>query len=225
MEQATLNKISKSHIFRSMSQEKIISFFKSSNYKIKKFTKGNTIAMRGDTYEAFMILIEGVVIGEMVDLNGNAVEVEIIKAPRPLAPAFLFGKNNKLPVDIIANEKCEILFIPKISVIKLLQSDINILQHYLDIISNRAQFLSERLRLMSFKTIKEKFVYYILRHTENENNEININKNHQQLSEYFGVTRPALSRTISELEKDKIISFKKGKIKIIDKRKFNKILY
>ncbi len=225
MDKKIFEKISKAHIFMGMSEEKIISFFKTSNYRITKYVKGNTIAFRGDLYTEFMVLIEGVVIGEMVDPNGNAIEVEVIKAPRPLAPAILFGKNNKLPVDIIASENSTILFIPKSSVIRLLQSDITILQHYLDIISNRAQFLSQRLRLMSLKTIKEKFTYYILNHPVNKHNELIINKNHQKLSEYFGVTRPALSRVISELEKDKIITFKQKKIKIINRIKLNNILY
>jgi len=216
MDKKILEKISKAHIFMNMPPEKILSFFKTSNYRISKYLKGSTIAMRGDLYNEFMVLLKGSVIGEMVDPDGNAIEVEVIRAPRPLAPAILFGKNNKLPVDIVACEECSVLFIPKNSVIRLLQSDVKILNHYLDIISNRAQFLSERLRLMSFKTIKEKFAYYISNMIKNENHEIIINKNHQELSDYFGVTRPALSRVISEMEKNKIISLKKKKLKIID---------
>ena len=109
MDKSFFKIISKAHIFRGMSPDRIETFIKTSNYKLKKYVKGNTIAFRGDLYLEFMVLIQGTVIGEMVDPNGNAIEVEVIKAPRPLAPAILFGKNNKLQTSKSRTNLCFII--------------------------------------------------------------------------------------------------------------------
>lgn len=38
----------------------------------------------------------------MITESGGVLAVEVIAAPRPLAPAFLFAENNSFPVDVIA---------------------------------------------------------------------------------------------------------------------------
>jgi CRP-like cAMP-binding protein len=39
-----------------------------------------------------------------------------------------------------------------------------------------------------------------------------------KLADFFGVTRPSLSRAIGELEKEKLITADRNKIKILDKQ-------
>jgi CRP-like cAMP-binding protein len=57
-----------------------------------------------------------------------------------------------------------------------------------------------------------------------ENAEIKIPFNRKELSEYINVNRSALSRVLSSLEEDNIISFNKNKFKILDLEKVKKIM-
>lgn len=83
-------------------------------------------------------------------------------------------------------------------------------------------FLSERIKLMSIKTIKGKLAHYILKRTHKL--EFTIERNQKQLAEYFGVARPSLARSLSEMIDSGIIEFHKNKGKILDSNRFKELL-
>lgn len=214
----------RSPLFKGIPAEEITEMLKRVRHRIKKYKKGNTIAFKGDTCEELLVLVKGSVRGEMVDYSAKEVEIEIINAPRPLAPAFLFGPHNVYPVDAVANGEVTLLAIPKGSLITLFQLNATVLRNYLDAISGRAQFLSEKLYFMSFKSIKEKIAHYILTLTKPGQDKVILPRNQRELSEFFGVTRPSLSRVFAELEKDGIISYDRKTVTIKDREGFKKIL-
>ena len=216
--------LSRSPIFTGISPEKIEEMVTRFRYNIRTYKKGNTITLRGEPCEELMIVIKGTVKGEMIDFKGKAIEIEMISAPRPLAPAFLFGKQNRFPVDVVASEEVVLLSIPKSSLINIFQSNATVLNNFLNIISDRTQFLSDKLWFISFKSIKEKIAHYILSLLKKGKNTVMLPKNQQELSEFFGVTRPSLSRVFAELEKENILFYDRRKIIIKDRDKLNEIL-
>jgi CRP-like cAMP-binding protein len=218
------DQLSRSPVFKGIPVPEIKELLNRVQHRFIAYKKGKTIASRGDTCEKLMVLINGSVRGEMIDFNGKAIEVETIPAPRPIAPGFIFGKNNFFPVDVVADQDIIVLSIPKPSLVQLIQLNKTVLNNYLDIISNRAYFLSERLWFMSFKTIKEKFAHYIFTLKKPGENKIVLPKNQQELSEFFGVSRPSLARVISEMEEAQVIEHHRQEIIIKDLEKLKEML-
>lgn len=179
-------------------------FFASLNAVTKTYRKGDYIARQGDTVGSLYMLTKGSVKTEMITESGGVLSVETITAPRPLAPAFLFADNNIFPVDVVALEECEAVLIPKVSVMKQLATDENFLKNYMSFNANRTQFLSERLQLLSIKTIKGKLAYYIQQRASN--GAFKMDRNQKELAEYFGVARPSLARSFSEMVDEGTIS-------------------
>ena len=144
--------------------------------------------------------------------------VEFSREPGSLnaSSAFLFAENNRFPVDVIALEECEIILIPKNAVMRLLATNEHFLQSYMAFNANRTQFLSERLQLLSIKTIKGKLAYYILKRIQGDH--YKQDRNQTELSEYFGVARPSLARSFSEMIEEGAIS-REGKIVDMNKLK------
>ncbi|MBI9069060.1 MAG: Crp/Fnr family transcriptional regulator [Salinivirgaceae bacterium] len=210
-------KLSNSPVFKGLLPDQIESIVKSINHKIKNYSSEQIIASRQDECKNLLIIIKGNVRGEMLDYSGKVLKVEDIYAPRPIAAAFLFGQNNRFPVDVIANTNTEILIIPKDSVLKMFQQNDKILQNYLNSISNRAQFLSQRIWFLSFKTIKGKLAQYLLNLAQPDKVKITMPLTQKELAEFFGVTRPSLARALGELEKAGIIEVNRKEITIIDK--------
>ncbi|MCK4943642.1 MAG: Crp/Fnr family transcriptional regulator, partial [Candidatus Aminicenantes bacterium] len=122
------------------------------------------------------------------------------------------------------SEEVVLLSIPKSSLINIFQSNATVLNNFLNIISDRTQFLSDKLWFISFKSIKEKIAHYILSLLKKGKNTVMLPKNQQELSEFFGVTRPSLSRVFAELEKENILFYDRRKIIIKDRDKLNEIL-
>lgn len=160
----------------------------------------------------------------MVTENGNLLGIEIITAPRPLAPAFLFSDNNHFPVDVIGIQDVEVLRIPKDEVMRLMTTQPDFMQQFLTHNANRTQFLTNRLQLLSIKTIKGKIAHFILEQENLLGNPFSINRNQTELAEFFGVARPSLARSLSEMIADGIIEVNRKEYKILDGKKLRELL-
>lgn len=206
-----------SPIFKGLKPDILKDLFSKTQFYVKSFEKGESIAFRDEQYDTLMIIIKGKIKGEMQDFNGKVIKIEDLEAPQPLAPAFLFGSANKLPVDIFSESKCEILFIPKASFMFLMQENSIILKNYMDRICDKANFLSNRIWFLSFKTIKEKLAHYLLSLDKKNENKILLNKSQTELADFFGVARPSLARVIGELESEGVITVSGKNISILDR--------
>ena len=197
-------------------------FLDALHFKTKSFKKGEWIAQQGDIVKALYIFLKGSVKAEMISEAGTVLNIETIHAPNPLAPAFLFAENNKFPVDVVALKECEIILIPKDTITKQLAGNEKFLQGFMGFTANRAHFLSERLKFLSTKTIKGKLAQYILERSKNTN--FTLEMSQTALSEYFGVTRPSLSRSLSEMINEEIITLKGRNGKILNLAKLRELI-
>lgn len=194
------------------------------HYQVKKFDKDDVVIVAGEPAANLYIVMSGSVKGEMIDYSGKTIKIEDVEAPKPLATAFLFGKENKFPVTVTANNNVELLSIPVSEFLKLLQISQQILINYLNNISTRAQFLSQKLHFLNFKTIKEKMAHYFLQQAGDKLHSVEIRSTQQQLADLFGVTRPSLARVFSEMQKEGLIKVDKKTVTLLHKAKLNELL-
>jgi CRP/FNR family transcriptional regulator, dissimilatory nitrate respiration regulator len=211
-------------IFKGLDAKAIEKIFHRKTFQLKRYEKEQYIAHSHDECDQLMIVIEGSVRGEMTNFSGKTVKIEDITAPRPLAAGFIFGNNNRFPVDIIANQPATLLTLPKDTLIAMMQQNNLVLKNYLDAISSRTQFLSNRIRFLSFKTIKGKIAHYILTHCSEGNNIVILNQSQTRLSDFFGVTRPSLARALREMNQEGIIRVERRKITLLNREKLNNLL-
>lgn len=189
------------------------------HYDIQSFEKGEILAMQDEPCNRLIILSDGYVKAEMADASAKVVKVEDIYAPNPLAVLFLFGKNNRFPVQVTAKEKVTALVIPKTSVLKMLQQNEQVLLNFLNISAMYASMLSKKLHLMSFRTIRQKLAMYFLDLTKPDKKEAELDRTQLALSEYFGVSRPSLARELANMQDDGLIEINKKHVKILNKNK------
>lgn len=190
-------------------------------HTVKHYKKGEYIAYQNDKISFLYMLVKGGVQTEIVSDSGFTLPIEKIKAPYPLAAAFLFADNNKFPVDVIATEECELILITKESVEKQIAKYPGFLRGFMAFNANRMQFLSDRMKIFAHKNIKSKVAFYILS-IENQG-EFHFDRTITSLADYFGIERPSLSRAISEMVSDGIITYNSGKGKINDIRAFREL--
>lgn len=193
-----------------------------SNRKI--FKKGQTIVRQGDEIKYLYLLVKGIVRTEMITQEGNLLEIEFIDAVRPLAPAFLFANNNKFPVDVITLEECHLLMIPPKIWLKEMMQNETLLSNFLRVNSNMMVFMSQKVQMVSIKSLKGKLSLFILENTTDKNNHFTLKRSRTQLAEYFGVQRPSLSRTMSELVEQEVIAIDKREVTVLNREELKKVL-
>ncbi len=215
MDIAALTKIPLFHCIKKNELEEIFSELR---IKETHFEKDEILAFQDEICNRLILLLSGSVKGDMNDPSGKVVKVEDIYAPNPLAILFLFGQENRFPVQATAREDTVALVIPKQSVIKMLGMNETILKNYLDISANFAGRLSKKLHFMSFRTIRQKLSMYIIDLSQSSGKSIvEFDKTKTALAEYFGVSRQSLERELTNMQKDNLIEIDKKKIYIKNK--------
>jgi CRP-like cAMP-binding protein len=207
-----------SPLFKGLNNESIELILSVVPHKVRKFRSGSLIAQSGDKVDSLMVVINGIVKGEMIDYAGRVIKIEDIPAPGALASAFMFGQRNKFPVNVICISDTQLLVIDKSDFLKLLMGNDKILVNFLDMISNRSQFLSEKIKFLNFKTIKEKLAQYILQKAGADGTIIKLEITQNDIADFFGVARPSIGRALRDMEERGLIEAHGKIIKVLDKK-------
>ena len=203
-------------LFRHLSNERVHELIRLGVYQFRSFGREDVLAIAGERCNTMMVLTQGSVRGEMPDGEGRFIKIEDIEAPNPLAPAFVFGHQNTFPVTIVANTEVELLAIPRETLLRMLQADKQLLVNYLDMVSNRAQFLSAKLNFLSFNSIKGKIALYLIDLAKNLGTDFELPKSHTELAALFGVARPSLTRALRELHNAGVLVAQGRQIRVVD---------
>ena len=208
-------------LFKGLNPQEISDCLRKVDFKIKDYKKNEIVFFRGDILKKVIIIINGTTHGEMQKFNGDTIVINQMKSGEVLASAFLFGNDNIFPVDLVTLENSKFLLFDKEKYLNLIQSDKRLLLNFINEISNKSQLLSKRIWFnFTHKTIEEKILSYI---NENaKNNKIKFLPSISALAKKFEVTRPALSREISNLCKKKILTTIENKIYSINFSNFPK---
>jgi len=215
--------LSNSPLFTGLGDVDIEKLLAAVNFRVRFFHTGSVIALAGEEIHSLVIVLSGSVRGEMADLAGRTMKIEDINPPQALAAAVLFGAGARYPVNVIANCDSELLIINKSDYLTLMAGDRRVLSNYLTFICSKAQFLSGRLRFHSFHTIKGKFAHYLSSLPGAASGRVVIDRTQQELSEYFGVTRPSLARAIGEMVHDGLVSIDRREVRLLDLQGLSKL--
>jgi CRP-like cAMP-binding protein len=203
-------------VFKGLDANEIEEILTQTHFRIKKYFPGAVIALSGDTVSSLNIVLSGTVKGEMIDFAGRVIKIEEITAPGAIAAGFLFGEKNRFPVNVISLTKTELLLVEKADFVRLLHQSDKVMVNFLNMVSNRSQFLSEKIRFLTFKTIRAKLAHYILQESGKTKSVVILNKTQSDLAEMFGVARPSIARTLSEMERDGYLQADRKIIRILD---------
>ena len=201
------DKITKSPLFRGIPSQTIANELEATPYRVLSYNVKDIVAMQGSPCNHLMIVVKGLLQGQMVNDAGKLVVIEELAPPQLLAPAFLFAPKNDLPVNIIAVEDSDVLFIARNDFTTWMQKDAQLLQNFLMLISGRSRFLSDKIMFLSLKNIKNKVAEYLLgKLTDDKSTVIQLTETQQDIADFFGVTRPSLARALAEMEQEGIIT-------------------
>ena len=212
-------------LFRGITPERLFADLEEFSFHTRSYKKGEILAQQGAVCNRLVILTKGSVRGEMIDYSGRLIKVEDIAAPRAIAPLFLFGEENRYPVEVTANEPTEVIELPKSSVLRLFRKNEQFLENYMNLSANYARTLSDKLFFMSFKTIRQKLASYLLRlYKQQQQTHITLDRSQQELSDYFGVSRPSLARELAHMQEDGLLIADRKHITILQKEQLVRLI-
>ncbi|MBN1768897.1 MAG: Crp/Fnr family transcriptional regulator [Prolixibacteraceae bacterium] len=212
------HKLTTLSLFAGLDEKQIESLLNLIVFQNKRYGPNSLVVSQGEQCNRLMILTDGMVKGEMAGADGRSLKIEDLHAPTVLAPAFIFGRKNHYPVNIITYNEAKFIVIYKTELLKLFQLNNTVLQNFLGMISSRAQFLSEKLRFHSFKSLRSKLAFYLIDEASGRSS-FRLSHSQNDLAELFGVARPSVGRAFMQLQNDGIIDVRYKQVQIYDASK------
>ncbi|MDD4055559.1 MAG: Crp/Fnr family transcriptional regulator [Bacteroides sp.] len=210
-----------SNLFKEISQEEIEQLTRRYAYKIKNYSPKDVFALAGDRINELTIVLQGTLVTNMVSESGKYIQIDRLDKGRIVAPAMLFAEDNCCPVNVLPINDVLVFTMHKNVFLDVLNAHNKVLFNFIRIISDVNRFLTEKIHLVSLKSIRGKIAEYILRLAQEQesNTIVNLNLSRQALADKFGVSRQALSRSLSELNEEGLINVQGKKITIINRER------
>jgi CRP-like cAMP-binding protein len=204
-------------IFQGVSAAVIHRFLEMTSHAIRSYTKGEFIAMQGDECNRIHLLYKGKVEAQMIGEDGKKLIVEELEASCILAPAFLFATQNHFPVTIeTKTEETIVLVINRGRFVRLMQSEPQIMQNFIRIISDRSILLADKVNAFALQSMRVRLANYLYHHQQPATL--------QYIAEYLGVARPSLSRVVAQLVNEGYLKQENRKLIVPDREKLKAIV-
>ena len=181
----------------------------------KGYKKGSVIMHAGSVTDRMGLVLEGSVTIESNDIWGNRTILSHVGRGQFFAETYALLKNEAMMVDAVANENCRILFLRTGSLYEQDHADEiwrnKLTSNILAISLQKNLLLSARSFHTSPKTIRGRIMAYLNTVSLKKNSkDFDIPFDRQQLADYLNVERTALSKELSKMRDDGIISFRKN---------------
>lgn len=212
-----IEKIKQNEFFKCIDDAKIEIIISELSHVFRKYSKGQIIANEGDVCKSLGLVLEGVVEVQRIYSSGKQIVLKRMGEGEVFGEAIVFSETNEYPATIIASSDCMLLYLKKDDIIKLCLNEEIILNNFITLLSNKIFILNRKIKTISFKTIRQKVVNFILEQSKNQNDiilKLKISK--EQIASLLGIPRPSLSRELMKLRDDGLIEFDRNNIKIMD---------
>ena len=202
-------------LFNGLDEEKLSTMLNCLGAKVESFDKKYTIFSEGKPQKYIGILLSGSAQIIQIDYFGNRSILSDIEAGNSFAEAFACNDNSILPVSIIANEPCEVMFINSRHI---LHTCTNCCDFHQQLIYNLMKELAkkniafyQKIDVTSKRTTREKLLTYLAYQSKRAgSNRFTIPFDRQALADYLEVDRSGLSVEISKLKKEGVLDTHKN---------------
>ena len=163
----------------------------STDSRLTQYASGHLLALQDSPCRSLLLLCSGSLTACMNNAEGKELKIETLKAPEVLAPAFVYGSENRFPVTLKAETACTVWSLSRERFLDIMEQDAAVLRNFLRLISDRSLFLSRKLNEFALQSLSTRVLSFL-----KCNGAI---QNIQDVAFIMGVARPSLSRALSLL--------------------------
>lgn len=211
-----LNLIRSTALIKSLSDEDILVNLKSGKFKVTSYKKNSVIHFDGETCNKLEIILSGKVVVDRIDKSGTLLTISEFYKDDILGGNLLFSKNPYYPMTVLTQLPTDILGIDREVLFELFCNNPTFLRTYLELISDHAFILGDKIKHYINKTIRESIMNYLNYESKIQNsNHIKLNTTKKALAEKIGVQRTSLSRELAKMREDGLILFDTDSITLL----------
>lgn len=205
-------------LFENVRNNEVLELLKCIGIKTKTFKKDAIIVKQTGKIDFLGVILSGNATISKTDSMGNITIVEELKMND------IFGHNivccgiDRSPVDIIAKNECEVLFLPFEKVVtpcnKLCPYHLQLIKNVMKMISKRNSLLNDKIDIIGQKTTRDK-ILALLDTYRTEENVFSIPYSREEMAKFLHVDRSAMSRELCRMRDEGILRFHKNHFEIL----------
>jgi len=176
----------------------------------RQYGKGETIFRAGECAESMGLVLSGGVNIEIDDLWGNKTILGHVEPGQLFAETYACIPGEPLMVNVVASERSGVLFLNAAKLLTTCQNSCahhnRLIQNLLQVFAQKNLALSRRSLHTSPKTIRGRLLSYLSEQAKRSGSyQFAVPFNRQQLADYLGVDRSAMSNELSKMQRDGIL--------------------
>jgi len=204
-------------LFGKLSTLELIDLFKTNQYIISQYKKGNIIHFESERCTSWDIILKGEVIVQKIDEKGNVLTVTEFKTGDNIGGNLLFSKHPYYPMSVLAKSDTNILHINKDFVLHLCRHSQDFLIQFLNCISDKTTILTNKIKSISMKSVRESIIDFLnYEYYTQKNKVIKLCMTKKELAERLGIQRTSLSRELNKMKRDGLVDYDAHTITICD---------
>ncbi|MDY2960383.1 MAG: Crp/Fnr family transcriptional regulator [Hornefia sp.] len=213
--------LSNTNLFHGIREDEIRHMISCLSAREKTYKKNEIIFRAGDTVHEIGLVESGSVNIIVNFYWGSSSIFGHIGRGEIFAENYAAISGKELICDVVAAEDSEILFLNIDKLLTTCQSGCRfhhrLIHNLLRISALKSLSLSSRMMHTAPKSMRDRLLSYLSEQaTVNGSTHFTIPFNRQQLADYLGVDRSAMSNELSKMQKDGLISFKKNEFTLHD---------
>ncbi|MFR2733732.1 Crp/Fnr family transcriptional regulator [Hoylesella buccalis] len=212
--------LTNSPFFNGLTAKEIKELLQTVNYKIVEYPAKEIYTLAGMPCKYADFILKGELISRMSGLSGKQVQINRLKACVLIAPAFIFAKNNAMPVSVETAQHTTIMRMMPSELKHLIDTNERIRMNFIQHLSSIDVFLTQKLRMLSLFTVREKVAYFLMKAAkEQQSRTIKLSNSRQEIADTFGIQKFSLLRCLSEFEDNGAIKIDGKQITILNSDK------
>ena len=220
MEISMYETLASSPFFNGLTAKEIQAILQTVNYKIVEYPAKEIYTLAGMPCKYADFILKGELISRITGLSGKQVQIDRLKACILIAPAFIFAKNNAMPVSVETAQHTTIMRMMPSELKHLIDSNERIRMNFIQLLSSINVFLTQKLRMLSLLTVREKVAYFLMKVAkEQQSRTIKLSNTRQEIADTFGIQKFSLLRCLSEFEDNGAIKIDGKQITILNSDK------
>ena len=206
-------------LFAGIGREDLPGLLDCVNAREREFQKGDVLLHRGDRTASLGLVLSGTVQVIREDFWGNRSVVGLVEAGEIFAESYALA-GQPLEVSVQAVSPGRVLFLNGEKMIsgcaQVCGFHEQLSRNLLSLLARKNLMLTEKMRHMARKTTREKLLSYLSAQAVRAGApEFDIPMDRQQLADFLGVERSAMSATLSRLRDEGVLEFHKSHFRLL----------
>ncbi len=181
--------------------------------------KGEIVFMAGEKVFYVGVILSGLIHVIKEDVLGRRTILGEFGPGDLFGEAFSFGRVERLPVTVMAAAPSEIMLLDCKKIMGLCGSccahHTRLIGNMLAILAQKNILLSEKIEAMAQRTTREKLLTYLNTQAQKKGSlDFTIPFNRQELADYLGVDRSAMSSELGKLQAEGLIHFRRSSFQL-----------